>query len=69
MADLAALTKSRKEIKLGPRPGPKIRSGVFKPAIEPARFRTAPVPIVDAGQGSSTRVGEGMVDLDSSDED
>lgn len=23
MADLAALTKSRKEIKLGPRPGPK----------------------------------------------
>ncbi|KAF8824553.1 hypothetical protein HHX47_DHR8000022 [Lentinula edodes] len=76
LADLATLQKSRKEVNLGPRPGPKIRSGVFKPAIEPARFKAAlhtgmmstDVEMAeqsnDAGAG-----GEGMVDLDSSDEE
>ncbi|KAF5385678.1 hypothetical protein D9757_005513 [Collybiopsis confluens] len=59
--DLAALQKSRngKEVDLGRRAGPKIRSGVFKPDIEPARFRTV------SGQANHNDTGDSMVDLDS----
>ncbi|KAF9074419.1 hypothetical protein BDP27DRAFT_1258970 [Rhodocollybia butyracea] len=73
LADLATLQKSRKQVDLGPRPGrPKIRSGVFKPAIEPARFKDAPVSLAEAAEYSlmnaaSADFGEMMVDLDSSD--
>ncbi|KAJ3727552.1 hypothetical protein C8R42DRAFT_340798 [Lentinula raphanica] len=69
LADLAALQKSRKEVKLGPRPGPKIRSGVFKPAVEPERFRNGVVPTnidtLAVGGHDSGDDDENMVDLDS----
>ncbi|KAJ4480933.1 hypothetical protein J3R30DRAFT_3462472 [Lentinula aciculospora] len=72
LADLAALQKSRKEINLGPRPGAKIRSGVFKPAIEPARFEntrtSTDVEMAEQNSDATTDgPGERMVDLDSSD--
>ncbi|KAJ3808364.1 hypothetical protein F5876DRAFT_46150 [Lentinula aff. lateritia] len=74
LADLATLQNSRKEVNLGPRPGPKIRSGVFKPAIEPARFTAAlhtsmmSTDVEMAQPSNNTGAGgEGMVDLDSSD--
>ncbi|KAJ3729095.1 hypothetical protein DFJ43DRAFT_1083447 [Lentinula guzmanii] len=73
LADLVALQKSRKEVKLGPRPGPRIRSGVFKPAVEPARFKTVSMPTIqtstDIEQSNDAGASEEemMVDLDSSD--
>ncbi|KIK52056.1 hypothetical protein GYMLUDRAFT_180535 [Collybiopsis luxurians FD-317 M1] len=70
--DLAALQKSRngKEINLGPRPGPKIRSGVFKPTIEPARFRIVSEQCSGSTSDNASPIGtvERMVDLDSDDD-
>lgn len=54
MEALAALQFSRHEIILHPRPGPKIRSGVFVPTQ----------PKKDDALAPSTSADDGMVDLD-----
>ncbi|KAF8644029.1 hypothetical protein AX16_008745 [Volvariella volvacea WC 439] len=60
---LDALQRPRKEVDLGPRPGPKVRSGV-NVSDEKIQERRRIEAEADGG-GNSSAVGEGFIDLDS----
>ncbi|RDB23749.1 DNA replication licensing factor mcm10 [Hypsizygus marmoreus] len=74
LESLAALQSARKEIALGPRPGPKIRSGVMAPACTAdskvaGALKTGSLRDIDGSDDElpanpSDQKNEGMIDLD-----
>lgn len=59
---LEAVRRTRKDIVLGPRPGPRVRSGVIAPETE-KKDGKEPIPALDANQ-SDGDLPEGIMQVD-----